>query len=254
MKKSRMLNISKFLLATSLAMIVMTPTIPVSALEYTESDMPAGVFATATSVDPVITIGGNDSISTNLSSTTAVTPPPFGYGDMTATQTTSATTTYSTSSYTATSTTIPDIWDSVVTSTGYTQVTSSLYTSNGTLGTLSIPSIGLQVAIYEGTDDTALAMGTGHFSSTSIWDGNVALAGHNRGVTNHFGEIHTLDVGDKIKLQTTLGTREYEVYSVRMISSTDVSILSPSNENIITLVTCVMDNPDYRWCVQAIEK
>lgn len=225
-----------------------------SALEYTESDQAAGIFATATSVESIITVGGDDSISANLSSATAVTPPPFGYGDMTATQTTISTTTYSTSSYTASSTTIPDIWDSVITSTGYTQVTSSLYTSNGTLGTLAIPSIGLQVAIYEGTDDTALSMGTGHFTSTSIWDGNVALAGHNRGVTNHFGEIHNLDIGDTITLQTTLGTREYEVYSVRMISSTDVSVLNPSSENIITLITCVMDNPDYRWCVQGIAK
>ncbi len=219
-----------------------------SALEYAESDQAAGIFATATSVEQIITVGGDNS-STNVSSTTAVTPPPFGYGDMTATQTATSAT-----AYTASTTTVPDIWDTVVTSTGYTQVTTSLYTSSGTLGTLSIPSIGLQVAIYEGTDDTALSKGAGHFSSTSIWDGNVALAGHNRGVTNHFGEIHTLDTGDTIKLYTTLGTRVYEVYSVRMISATDVSVLKPSSENIITLVTCVMDNPEYRWCVQAIEK
>ena len=58
------------------------------------------------------------------------------------------------------------------------------------MGTLKIPAIGLSVKIYQGTDNTSLKKGAGHFEDTSIWDGNVALAGHNRGVNNHFGEIH----------------------------------------------------------------
>ena len=91
-------------------------------------------------------------------------------------------------------------------------------------------------------------------ASTSIWEGNVAIAGHNRGVNNHFGKIHTLDIGDTIKLTTQLGTRSYEVYSVSKIGVDDTSVLSDSTENIITLVTCVMNQPDYRWCVQAREK
>ena len=31
----------------------------------------------------------------------------------------------------------------------------------------------------------------------------------------------------------------------------DTSVLNDSTENIITLVTCVKNQPDYRWCVQA---
>lgn len=34
----------------------------------------------------------------------------------------------------------------------------------------------------------------------------------------------------------------------------DTSVLNDSTENIITLVTCVKNQPDYRWCVQAREK
>ena len=34
----------------------------------------------------------------------------------------------------------------------------------------------------------------------------------------------------------------------------DTSVLNDSTENIITLVTCVMNKPDYRWCVQARQK
>ena len=87
-----------------------------------------------------------------------------------------------------------------------------------------------------------LAKGVGHFEETSIWDGNVALAAHNRGTNDYFGEIHTLDIGDRITLTTRLGTRTYQVTSVEKISETDRSDLAPSAENRLTLYTCVRDS------------
>ena len=57
----------------------------------------------------------------------------------------------------------------------YTAVTSDLYYSGGYLGTLNIPSIGLTVRVYQGTDSAALVKGAGHFTNTSIWDGNAAI-------------------------------------------------------------------------------
>ena len=151
---------------------------------------------------------------------------------------------------TSTVPTLPSV-DTSGSVTAYTPVTDALYYSGGYIATLSIPSIGLKVNVNEGTSATALATGAGHFENTSIWNGNVAIAGHNRGVNNHFGKIHTLSGGDKITLTTKLGTRTYEVYSVQKILSTQVSVLDATNDNIITLVTCVMDQPAYRWCVQA---
>ena len=103
-------------------------------------------------------------------------------------------------------------------STGYTEVTSDLYYSGGHLGTLKIPAIGLTVKVYEGTDSKTLAKGAGHFEETSIWRGNIAVAAHNRGTNNHFGKIHTLELGDEITLTTKLGTRTYEVVSVAKVS------------------------------------
>lgn len=139
------------------------------------------------------------------------------------------------------------------TSGGYTAVTDDLYYSNGSLGTLKIPAIGLNVKIVQGTDSAALKKGAGHFEDTSIWDGNVALAAHNRGVNNHFGQIHTLELGDTITLTTRLGTRTYEVTSVSKVSETDRSALAASTTNMITLYTCVRDQRDQRWCVQGVE-
>ena len=121
--------------------------------------------------------------------------------------------------------------------TAYTEVTSDLYYSGGYLGTLKIPSLGVNVKIYEGTDSAQLAKGAGHFTNTSIWNGNVCLAGHNRGVTNHFGKIHTMNAGDTITLTTQLGTRTYAVTSVTKVSKTDTSGTAATSSNQITLYT-----------------
>lgn len=148
----------------------------------------------------------------------------------------------------------PSVQNGISVAASYTAVTSNLYYSAGHLGTLKIPALDLTVKIYQGTDSAALKKGAGHFEATSIWDGNVALAAHNRGVANHFGKIHTLDLGNTVKLTTKLGTRTYEVVSVSKISVSDTSVLNTSSENIITLITCVKNEPDYRWCVVARER
>ena len=139
------------------------------------------------------------------------------------------------------------------TSSGYTEVTDDLFYKNGSLGPLEIPAIRLSVDIFEGTDAAVLKRGAGHFPDTSIWDGNVGLAAHNRGANSYFGEIHTLELGDRITLTTKMGTRTYEVTSVSKVSETDRSALAASQSNVITLYTCVRDERDFRWCVTGAE-
>lgn len=135
----------------------------------------------------------------------------------------------------------------------YTEVTSDSYYKGGYLGTLKIPAIDLTVKIYQGTGSDTLKKGAGHFPNTSIWNGNVSLAAHNRGANSYFGEIHTLENGDRITLTTKEGTRTYAVTSVAKISETDNSMLESTSENCITLFTCVRDQREYRWCVRAVE-
>lgn len=135
----------------------------------------------------------------------------------------------------------------------FTDVTSELYYKNGSLGRIEIPALGLSVRIYQGTDSKTLTKGVGHFEDTSIWEGNVCLAAHNRGANSYFGQIHTLDIGDKITLTTKLGTRTYQVTDVSRVSETDRSGLADSGENMLTLYTCVRNQRDQRWCVTAVE-
>lgn len=109
---------------------------------------------------------------------------------------------------------------------------------------MEIPSLDLSVRIYQGTDSKTLAKGVGHFEDTSIWNGNVCLAAHNRGANSYFGQIHTLDIGDKITLTTKLGTRTYKVTDVFKVSETDRGGLADSGENMLTLYTCVRNQRD----------
>ena len=139
------------------------------------------------------------------------------------------------------------------TTIGFTEVTDDLYYRGGHLGTLKIPAIGLSVKVYQGTDSKTLAKGAGHFTETSIWAGNICVAGHNRGVNAHFGKIHTLEPGDTVTLTTRLGTRTYAVSSVEKVSETDTSGTASTTDNRITLYTCVRDERDFRWKVTAVE-
>jgi len=140
------------------------------------------------------------------------------------------------------------------THTAYTSVTDDLYYKAGHLGTLKIPALDLSVKVYQGTDSKTLAKGAGHFTDTSLWDGNVCIAAHNRGANNHFGKLHTLEVGDTVTWTTKLGTRTYEVVSVSKVSEIDASGTAATADNCLTLYTCVRDQRDYRWMVRAVEK
>lgn len=131
-------------------------------------------------------------------------------------------------------------------------MTDDLYYKGGYLATLKIPAIDLTVKVYEGTDSKTLAKGAGHFEDTSIWRGNIALAAHNRGVNNHFGQLHTLEIGDKVTLTTKLGTKTYEVSSVEKVSENDTSGLNPTANDQITMYTCVRNQRDNRWKVVAV--
>ena len=236
---------------------------PASAAEYSFDGPDAGLFGRPTS-DDTIYVTVDEPANTNRSKDATYIPPVFGSptsytlnaGELLTPNLVGGSTggtVSGTGGVTALPPTVSGNTGSY-TSVKYTPVTEELYYSGGYLGTLGIPSLGLSVRVYQGTDADALRNGVGHFADTSIWEGNVAIAGHNRGVNNYFGKIHTLNVGDTIQLTTRLGTRSYEVYSVAKISADDTGVLNDSAENMITLVTCVMNQPDYRWCVQARQK
>lgn len=136
----------------------------------------------------------------------------------------------------------------------FTELTDDFLLSNGAIGKVSIPAIGVKnYYLWEGETSSSMNKGLGHFTSTSVWDGNVAACGHNRGAKYVIGKIKDLEVGDKITYTTSQGTRTYRVETVAKISSDDWSYVSSTTDNRITLITCVANDPSSRWCVQGIE-
>ncbi len=249
-------------LTMALCCLVAALTVPASAVEYTMDAPEDYLFGRPTS-DDTIYIMTDAPANTDRSKTAAYIPPAFGSptsytlnaGEL-LTPNLVGQATAITSTGSGGVTIMPPAYGGAVsggsaTITGYTEVTDDLYYSGGYLGRLKIPAIGLSVKVYEGTDSTALSKGAGHFTDTSIWNGNVAIAGHNRGVNDHFGEIHTLNIGDKIEWTTKLGSRSYAVTSVAKVSVYDLSVLDSTGENTITLITCVKNQPEYRWCIRA---
>lgn len=123
------------------------------------------------------------------------------------------------------------------------------------IGKLIIPKINLEAPIQEGTSQKVLRFAIGHFEESSFFDGNVALAAHNRGnITNYFADVKDLTFGDEIIYKTRMGERRYKVCEIKEIEETDWSVISNSEENMITLITCINNKPEYRLCVQGIEK
>ncbi|MFI3175438.1 MAG: class D sortase [Bacillota bacterium] len=125
---------------------------------------------------------------------------------------------------------------------------------DGSIGVLSIPEINLNVTAFDGDTYTAMEKGIGHIASTSAWQGNIGLVGHNRGANDNFGKLKNLVVGDELSYTTVLGTKNYVVVSVDKISETDWSKLEYTQDNRITMITCVEDVSTQRLCVQAVEK
>ena len=119
------------------------------------------------------------------------------------------------------------------------------------LGVIDIDRIQYQGLIYEGTSLSTLAKGVGHFTNSPYLYGNVCLAAHN---TNKFwAKLHTLQNGDKITYTSFLGTKQYEVDKISTIYETDWSNLANTDENVLTLITCIKGQKDKRLCVRAKE-
>jgi len=119
---------------------------------------------------------------------------------------------------------------------------------------IEIPKINLIAQIAEGTTDEVMNKYVGHFENTPIYNGNPCLAAHNRGYpVNYFGRIKELVKDDVIIYKTVEGTRKYKVSLITIIKDTDWNNLKNTNDNRITLITCVENQPEYRRCIQATE-
>ena len=105
------------------------------------------------------------------------------------------------------------------------------------LAILSIDKLGLKVPVYNGTDEINLNRGAGRIKGTAQVgaNGNLGIAAHRDGF---FRVLKDVEVGDTIDMLTHKGKREFEVSSIDIVDPSDVSVLAPTEDPTITLVTC----------------
>ena len=281
-RRERGIDVKKFIPIISLGLLCIL-TLPAFAADYTAMPPTQALFGTPTSVNVVTVDNSINRTEVDISKNSALIPPAFGSHtsnlrgsgepltpnlaprtevpqvDIAGLPMVTVISTVPSSSVANVGgdTVIPgtidtSIYEDYYTYDAFTEVTDDMYYTGGYIAKLSIPDLDLSVKVYEGTTNSVLSKGVGHFKGTSIWDGNVCLASHNRGKGACFSDIHELDLGAVIKLTTKLGTRKYEVYSIEKISVDDTTALQNTGDNIITLITCVKNQSDYyRWCVKA---
>lgn len=120
---------------------------------------------------------------------------------------------------------------------------------------IEIPKISLKATIAEGTTKETLNQYVGHFEQTQKEEGNIGLAAHNRGYeVNYFQNLKLLQKGDEIKYIHNQFEKIYEVEKCRIIKDTEWEYLEDTEDNRLTLITCVENQPEYRRCIQAVEK
>ena len=105
------------------------------------------------------------------------------------------------------------------------------------LGRIDIPRLGMSFAVLQGTSSHILRLGAGHIEGTPLPGeaGNSSIAGHR---DTFFRELRNIREHDEIQLQTATGLFQYEVDWVKVVKPDDLSVLAPSTDSALTLVSC----------------
>lgn len=118
-------------------------------------------------------------------------------------------------------------------------------------GKIKIDKIGIEYPIIEYSDANALWKSICKITSVNI-DGtsNLCLAGHNMRNLTMFGNLRRVDKGDYIEITDLKGKKYiYEVYDKFFIDPQEVSIMNPTSDAIVTLITC-NDTSDKRLIIR----
>ncbi len=119
---------------------------------------------------------------------------------------------------------------------------------------LIIPKINVSANIQEGTSGEIINNYIGHFQETPTVNGNIGLIAASAGYKeNYFERLEELEEGDVIIYILGDNKKEYKVTKNIEIEETDWSHLSSTDNNILTLITGILEKPGHRRCVQAIE-
>lgn len=102
---------------------------------------------------------------------------------------------------------------------------------------LQIPKIKLDAMVLEGASNAELSKGPGHMEETPIPGeaGNSVITAHR---DTFFRHIFELKPGDEILVRRNGKTLLYEVTAKKIVDPNDTSVLEPTPDPQLTLITC----------------
>lgn len=122
------------------------------------------------------------------------------------------------------------------------------------MAALSIPRVQLSAVVLQGSDARTLRRGPGHLEQTAVPGdaGNIVIAGHR---DSFFKPLRNIRMDDDIFLETRDGHFQYRVTSLRVVGPREVSVVAPTSEETLTLITCypfwVLGRAPQRFIVRA---
>ena len=129
--------------------------------------------------------------------------------------------------------------------------------SNGVMGYVEIPSIGVSLPIYHGTEESVLQVAVGHLEWSSLTVGGPSthsvLSAH-RGLPSAklFTDLDEVVEGDRFMLSVLNDIYTYEVDKISIVEPNDTKMLEVSvGEDYCTLFTCTPYGINsHRLCVR----
>jgi sortase A len=102
---------------------------------------------------------------------------------------------------------------------------------------ITIPKIKLDAIIVEGTNGHDLLAGPGHITDTPQpgETGNAVVTAHR---DTFFRHIYELTKGDVITIRRSGRSYQYQVTGKKIVLPDDISVLRPSRDKRLTLITC----------------
>jgi sortase A len=106
-------------------------------------------------------------------------------------------------------------------------------------GRIEIPRVGLDWVVVEGVEDADLRRGPGHVPASAGPDGpdgNCVIAGHRN---SFFRRLSGVRRGDVVLVHGLDGsTASYRLDSSRIVAPEEVSVMEPTSDRRLTLITC----------------
>ncbi|MBI4301147.1 MAG: class D sortase [Chloroflexi bacterium] len=130
-------------------------------------------------------------------------------------------------------------------------------------GQKALPAIRIVISSI-GVDAKVVELGTKYENGQLVWEtadhavghhlgtanpgeiGNIVMSGHIsspvKGEGSVFKRLPEIKLGDEVILYTTVEQFRYQVTNIKVVLPSEVSVMSPTPEPTLTLITCV---PDY---------